>query len=54
MMLNFLKRLETLMGHPDFFMENEEWGSFVRWSEWSEKREPKQSDIIQVFLGLSV
>ena len=24
---------------PDFFMENEESGSFVRRSEWSEKRE---------------
>ena len=39
MMLNFLKRLETLMELPDFFMENEELGSFVRRSEWSEKRE---------------
>ena len=39
MMLNFLKRLETLMELPDFFMENEELGSFVRKSEWSEKRE---------------
>jgi len=54
MMPNFLKRLETLMELPDFFMENEKLGSFVRRSEWSEKREPKQSDIIQVFLGLSV
>ena len=39
MMLNFLKRLETLMELPDFFMENEELGSFVRRREWSEKRE---------------
>ena len=39
MMLNFLKRLETLMELPDFFMENEELGSFLRRSEWSEKRE---------------
>ena len=39
MMPNFLKRLETLMELPDFFMENEKWGSFVRRSEWSEQRE---------------
>ena len=39
MMPNFLKRLETLMELPDFFMENEELGSFVRRREWSEKRE---------------
>ena len=39
MMPNFLKRLETLMELPDFFMGNEKWGSFVRRSEWSEKRD---------------
>ena len=39
MVPNFLKRLETLMELPDFFMENEELGSFVSRNEWSEKRE---------------
>ena len=39
MMPKFLKRLETLMELSDFFIENEELGSFVRRSEWSEKRE---------------
>ena len=38
-MPNFLKRLELQMELPDLFMENEELGSFVRRSEWSEKRE---------------
>ena len=38
-MPNFLKTLETLMELPDLFMGNEELGSFVRRSEWSEKRE---------------
>ena len=31
--------LETLTDLPDFFMENEELGSCVRRSEWSEKRD---------------
>ena len=39
MMPNFLKRLEIQMELPDLFMENEELGSFLRKSEWSEKRE---------------
>ena len=38
-MPNFLKTLETLMELLDLFIENEELGSFVRKSEWSEKRE---------------
>ena len=39
MMPNFLKRLDTMMELLDYFMENEELGSFVRKGEWSEKRE---------------
>ena len=39
MLLNFLKTLETLMEIPEFILENEELGSFVRRREWSEKRE---------------
>ena len=39
MMTNFLIRLETMMELPDYFMENEELGSFMIRSEWSEKRE---------------
>ena len=39
MLLNLLKRLETLMEIPEFIMENGELGSFVRRREWSEKRE---------------
>ena len=39
MIPNFLKTLETLMEFRDLFMENEELGSFMRRSEWSEKRE---------------
>ncbi len=39
MLLIFLKRLETLMELPDLFIGNEELGSFMRRSEWSEKRE---------------
>ena len=54
MLLNFLKTLETLMEIPEFIIENGELGSFVRRREWSEKRESKQSDIIQEFLGLPV
>ena len=38
-MPNFLKTLVTLMELPDLFMGNEELGSFMRRSEWSEKRE---------------
>ena len=38
-MPNFLKTLETLMELSDLFMGNEELGSFMRRSEWSEKRE---------------
>ena len=39
MLLNFLKTLETLMELPEFIMENEELGSFVRRREWIEKWE---------------
>ena len=39
MMPNFLKKLEIQMELPEFFMGNEELGSFVRRIEWSEKRE---------------
>ena len=39
MMPNFLKSLETMMELPDYLLENEELGSFMIRSEWSEKRE---------------
>ena len=37
--ISFLKILEIQMELPDMFMENEELGSFLGKSEWSEKRE---------------